>query len=480
MARGVFAIQNVIWPIKTAVETDLYAKLQKDPEMMKGGVVYEWKLVDNLPYLSVMDPSAQPNPLQKLALEILTHTYPLLPHLPSLPPSVSSTFAAFTSRRSNISGGLPNDLGGGRNHGNHIRAAEFRFLHNHRDRIPPHALPTYLRILNHIAVVTLTVFANPSRLLLPICMIVARAAFIMYIFRWTPDRSVPWFLAVMCWMCYEIWGVVKVEMARIQAARAAAAGGDGGRNANANPRPAAGAGDNAAGAPAGPAEADGAAPAGVPRQDAGAADGLRRRAGANGNAEPAAAVPDAVPDPVAAARDPFAQQPDAPLGGPALNPNTFASQALGFLAQHNLEWERQQLGLDSSASRNGQQLGENGAPLIGPEPAPTVLGPAAVPPHLLQERTTLQRFQHAVVVFVLSMFPELWSRRLEALRIREGQVRIVYGREWEEDGARGANDVNEEESEEERARRERRRLLTGWRRDYVRRVLQGLGQDVDL
>lgn len=274
--------------------------------------------------------------------------------------------------------------------------------------------------------------------------------------------------------------MVKVEMARIQAARIAAAGADGGRNANANPRPAAGAGDNAAGAPAGPAEADGAAPAGVPRQDAGDGDGLRRRGGANGNANPAAAAPEPVPDPVAAARDPFAQQPDAPLGGPALNANMFASQALGFLAQHNLEWERRQLGLDSSASQNGQQVGENGAPLIGPEPAPTVLGPAAVPPHLLQERTGWQRFQHAVVVFVLSMFPELWSRRVEALRIREGQVRTVYGREWEEDGAGGEGEDNEEESAEEKARRERRRLLTGWRRDYVRRVLQGLGQDVDL
>ncbi|KAG9019008.1 hypothetical protein FRB90_007388 [Tulasnella sp. 427] len=487
MARGVFGIQNIVWPLKTAVETDLYNKLQKDPETMKGGVVYEWKLVDNLPYLSVIDPTAHPNLLQKLALETLTHTYPLLPHLPSLPPSVSSSYAALTSRRSNNSNGLANDLlvGGGGGGRNHIRAAEFRFLHNHRDRIPPHALPTYLRILNHIAVVTLTVFANPSRLLLPICMIIARAGFVMYIFRWTPDRSIPWFLAVLCWMCYEIWGVVKAEMTRIQAARAAAGGGagagDGARNAN--PRPAAGAGDN--GAAAGQADVvDGAGPAGAPRQDTGDADALRRRGPANGNANanPAAAAPEAVADPVAAARDPFAQQADAPLGGPALVPNMFASQALGFLAQHNLEWERRQLGLDSSASQNGQQVGENGAPVMGPEPAPTVLGPAAVPPHLLEERTGWQRVQHAVVVFVLSMFPELWARRVEALRIREGQVRIVYGREWDENEAAVAaqGDGNDEETAEERARRERRRLLTGWRRDYVRRVLQGLGQDADL
>ncbi|KAG8886663.1 hypothetical protein FRB99_004379, partial [Tulasnella sp. 403] len=165
-----------------------------------------------------------------------------------------------------------------------------------------------------------------------------------------------------------------------------------------------------------------------------------------------------------------APQPPAAAFDPNLNnpfgPNAQLAHVFDYLASYHLAWERRQLGLDSR--RPGP---------VGATEDPQDRGPAAVPPEQLEDQSRVQRCVTFTLLFLYSLVPEVWAKRVDSLRIREAQVRDVYGRFWEEPRP-GEN--NEPVPEQERIRAERRRMLTGWRKSYVQRVLGGVGQDVDL
>jgi len=227
---------------------------------------------------------------------------------------------------------------------------------------------------------------------------------------------------VVAWMLWEIWSVIRVEGARLQPARPI-------RPPNANGVP--------------------QAPRGNPGEAGAAGAGLQDD---NQNG---------VPRPGPAARPAGLDGAEAPV----LPANVQLAYMLDYLSSYHLQWEREQLGID--------------LPPAGSTEETPVQGPEAVPPHLVREPTRGEQVQVFVILFVYSLLPEVWARRVDALRLREGQIREVYGRDWDE--ALPADDA-EENAENARIRRfaERRQMLTGWRRDYVKRVLGGAGQDVDL
>lgn len=379
----------------------------------------------NLPYLSLSDPSAEPTPLQKTALEVLTYTYPLLPVLPNLPAGMPTV--PTTARRLAFDGLNVRDA---HRHNNAVRPPRRRWYDS----------PLFLRS----AILALTVITNPARLLLPISFIILRGVFIMYIFGFTPMQAPTWFGIILAYIGWEVWAILKVEAARLDAARAAArlqqiaAGlpqnGNAGADANgdANPLP--------------------------PLADDHGVGGQVHNRQPNGHAAPAA------------------QDRPAPVANgvpilPALLPANarLDHTPINRIAHVHLRWEREQLGIEPLPPQ--PRIVQDGQ--VMPQPNQDHLqGPASVPPHLLQEPTRWERLHTLVYVFVASIFPELWARRVEALRWREGQVREVYGRVWEA--------AEDDDDERRRVQAERRRALTGWRRDYVQRVIAGVGQDADL
>ncbi len=384
-------------------------------------------LISNLPYLALEDEDddwGNPTMLQQLAFETLTYTYPLLPilvHLPSVSTSFSSALSAI-SRRS------PEVTNRRRAYGleNHARN-ELRYTF---------AVP---RFVYNVLLALSLVLRHPTRLLIPISLIMVRAAFIMYIFGWTPRKNTPWFVAVSVWMCWEIWGIIKVEGARI---RAEAPGNNPPPPPHAQP---------AARRP------DGLAPPPAQNGNAQPGAGQGQQPVANGHAAPQPNGPLPAPNPV----------PEDILTRMGMGPGDGIASFPAILAMFKLQSQWEQLGLDPVPSTTGDPV------------APPVLGPAAVDPRKLTDTPLGSKAVQFCVLFVWTLLPEVWARRVRLLRIREGKIREVYGREWIIPGPPG-EELTPEETERRRVFADRQALLTGWRRTYVRRVLGGMGQDDDM
>ncbi|KAB5589564.1 hypothetical protein CTheo_6990 [Ceratobasidium theobromae] len=77
-----------------------------------------------------------------------------------------------------------------------------------------------------------------------------------------------------------------------------------------------------------------------------------------------------------------------------------------------------------------------------------------------------------VLLLAVTLVPAAWARRREALRLREGRVRVVYGDR--------ANSLREHDQQAMLGERRTRALPAhGWRRSYVQRVLNGIEEHVE-
>ncbi|KAG8790231.1 hypothetical protein FRC12_012437 [Ceratobasidium sp. 428] len=111
-------------------------------------------------------------------------------------------------------------------------------------------------------------------------------------------------------------------------------------------------------------------------------------------------------------------------------------------------------------------------------------------------KEALVRARTFLVLFGVTLVPAAWARRREALRLREGKVRVVYGERANLIGRQGnaeqsqtldgaSQDQNQEQTqprEEEVPLGDRRRFglrMGGWRREYVERVLGGFEEHVE-
>ncbi|KAG9127485.1 hypothetical protein FRC07_013163 [Ceratobasidium sp. 392] len=105
-------------------------------------------------------------------------------------------------------------------------------------------------------------------------------------------------------------------------------------------------------------------------------------------------------------------------------------------------------------------------------------------------KEALVRARTFLVLFGVTLFPAAWARRREALRLREGKVRVVYGERanliGRQENAGQGQTLAEQETEQQQQQQQpqeeevplgdRRRLglrMGGWRREYVERVLGG-------
>ncbi|KAG8882771.1 hypothetical protein FRB98_003485 [Tulasnella sp. 332] len=453
------------FPQDSPLNEDLFV-LASENTMLEGGATYAWTIVDNLPYLSLVTPSTPPNKLQQAAIEVLTYTFPLLPVLPNLPASFALTSTTRRSHPDTTPQIRVINFGANNRAGRYLGAQQQNgFGWN------------YVQITNSLLRSVLNIIAHPTRLLIPIGLIIFRAAFVVYIFGWTPERAPGWFCAVLLWMTWEIWAIIRVEGARVQgerarvvrrvaaAAAAAAAGGNvGGAGAG-------GPGNNGGLAAAAAGDAPFAFDDGQNAAQAGA-DGLRNRRQPNGNAMANENVDENAGLGERRPRMAFPHEHAAAAAG-GQSPQLF--RLIRWLASYRLDTERQQLGLDATPTPTPTTAA------LPDSSQPRVQGQAAVPPHVLHEPTRMERITTFLFLLVCTLSPEVWARRLQDLRVREGEVRMMYGREWQEDQPLQEGGEGQQLDERERVTAERRRALTGWRRAYVRRVLGGgVGDDVDL
>ncbi|ELU40863.1 hypothetical protein AG1IA_05116 [Rhizoctonia solani AG-1 IA] len=88
------------------------------------------------------------------------------------------------------------------------------------------------------------------------------------------------------------------------------------------------------------------------------------------------------------------------------------------------------------------------------------------------------RIRSFVLLLGTTLVPAAWSRRREALRLREGRVRVVYGERA------NAVRVENEESQQVAGMLGEKRIAAlrpgGWRRSYVERVLEGIEEHVEV
>ncbi|KAG9077114.1 hypothetical protein FRC06_009089 [Ceratobasidium sp. 370] len=121
----------------------------------------------------------------------------------------------------------------------------------------------------------------------------------------------------------------------------------------------------------------------------------------------------------------------------------------------------------------------------------------AAPRDAAEESRLKEAFVRArtfLVLFGVTLVPAAWARRREALRLREGKVRVVYGERANligrpADAAPGQTlDGGSQEQEQAQPQEEevplgdRRRFalrMGGWRREYVERVLAGFEEHVE-
>ncbi|KAG8929561.1 hypothetical protein FRC02_005392 [Tulasnella sp. 418] len=476
LTKAVLVGANIGWPPNRILDDDIYVKFTNDPSSKEPGVTYAWQVVNNLPYLSLVEgESGSPTAIQLRALETLSYTYPLLPVLPTLPPFSNPTMSVLQSiqnvvnrRRPGTSGtspvGLnPVPLPNQPQQDINQRPLVWQAVIRQRQVAGQPRLPLRLTFTHQVLTILIYLIAHPTRVLIPIILILARAVFMVYLLDCTPDKHLGWFLCVVAWALWEIYKIGLREGERF--VRAAAL-----RNEDLN----------AAAAAHQPAAAQGNAPA----------NPVQPQAGQDG-AQPAAAAPNAAPAPA-----------PAPAAGPAPLPNRqprgrFAA-LFDILAIYHLSWEHRQLGINDNTA--------NTTTTTNPDQQPQV-GPASVPPQDLVDPTWAERMKVFIAMFIYSMFPAVWARRLSLLRIREGRIREVYGREWRGDEppeepepvqepapqpAEGENGDAQQQREEQtpaanaprnleaeaKEKHARQRLLTGWRRDYIRRALGGEGDDI--
>ncbi|KAF8597755.1 hypothetical protein BDV93DRAFT_527159 [Ceratobasidium sp. AG-I] len=104
-------------------------------------------------------------------------------------------------------------------------------------------------------------------------------------------------------------------------------------------------------------------------------------------------------------------------------------------------------------------------------------------------RAWMAKARTFVLLFGVTLVPAAWARRREALRLREGRVKVVFGEranvvgrrveegegEQREAGAEGEGEVQEVPLGDRR----RGALAEGWRKEYVERVLNGIEEHVE-
>ncbi|KAF9520340.1 hypothetical protein BS47DRAFT_755366 [Hydnum rufescens UP504] len=190
------------------------------------GLQYTSVLIDNLPYLALSTPDANPTPIQLTALRILTYTFPLLPllkHLPRPSPTTSRrptlVQPAQAVRRFGIN--VRVQRGGGA-----VAAGDDRVIiedENPNAYFPP--VPEF-RFQFHFHL-------PPSRVLLQLLFTLSRAALLVYFFA--PARKPLWLACIVGWIGWEMFVVLR-HAGRERELRAARRRG----NDGADDRPAAG------------------------------------------------------------------------------------------------------------------------------------------------------------------------------------------------------------------------------------------------
>ncbi|KAH7345498.1 hypothetical protein B0J17DRAFT_640101 [Rhizoctonia solani] len=165
-------------------------------------------------------------------------------------------------------------------------------------------------------------------------------------------------------------------------------------------------------------------------------------------------LPDANPDP---------NNPNPrPVQGPVRNPNGQTNNPLSINLQSL--FDRATLsGVDSEAAQLDLDVPERELRQV-PE--------TETPVH-----EWAVRIRSFVLLLGVTLFPAAWARRREALRLREGRVRVVYGERA------NAVRVENEEGQQVAGMLGEKRIAAlrpdGWRRSYVQRVLEGMEEHVE-
>jgi len=296
----------------------------------KTGVYYRSQYVNGYPYMSLSPKSTEPTPLQARAIEILTHTFPLL----------SSTYQPIYCPTWMIAGMTsPSTLSGTSGIATGTQAGNAR---------PAGAA-------NQPAIARPQLPNFPYRAFaVPFLMLCLRTLFLLYIF--SPARKPIFAILLTAWLVWELWAAAQGVLAEERAAGRAPA------------------------------------PPGAPRNQ-----NNRNGNPANGNAVPNGPQPPNGPLPNRANQNPWAPQ-----------------QAVDRLA--------------------GYHIREEDTVFNAPEGSP-----AARPPSIFA------RFRQAIVLFVLTMHPEVWNRRRRTLREREGRVkRELAERRRQREQAEAAQEQNGE------------------------------------
>ncbi|KAF8322080.1 hypothetical protein DL93DRAFT_2223687 [Clavulina sp. PMI_390] len=447
IARTVIKYAGLGWP--PVLDEDLPTDV--DPGK---GVQYTSVLVDGLPYLALASPDNVPTPAQVKALQVLTYTFPLLPLMKHLPrPSPAPTARNQQPQAQQGAGGRPVQVI--RRWGINVRVGgapalprvpeqqngEPRVVFDDEDPrayFPP--VPEF-RFQFQFQL-------PPGRILLQLLFTMSRAALLIYFFP--PARQPLWLGAIIAWLGWEVYVVLRHTAVINRRAGQQQQAGDGveGQENGVNGAPAAaldgapGNGNNAGGANPG---AGGAAPA----ADAGVAAG---------------------PNPPASlAADPNANE---------------LARLVDRVANMNLAGESKALSLAVQPPRSAA----GSAPIPGRGPPapespddqrPPELGAveAAVEPSLVHRSTTF------LALFITSLIPAIWERRRARLRQRERWVQnmFVLGLPTETPSATtttpaAGGEAPPQPTGDELAKR-RVEALAGWRRAYVERVISGEAGD---
>ncbi|CAE6363312.1 unnamed protein product [Rhizoctonia solani] len=162
-------------------------------------------------------------------------------------------------------------------------------------------------------------------------------------------------------------------------------------------------------------------------------------------------------------RNPDPNDPNPrPVQGPVANPNGRTNNPLTINLQSL--FDRATLsGIDSEAAQLDLEVPERELRPVSENETP------------VQEWTV--RIRSFVLLLGVTLVPAAWARRREALRLREGRVRVVYGERA------NAVRVENEEGEQVVGMLGEKRIAAlrpgGWRRSYVERVLEGIEEHVE-
>ena len=364
------------------------------------------------PTLMLLTTSKEPTSLQKLAIDMMTFTLPLLSievseaELEEMNPVRRKRRAVADAYAAAVSWAVAHDL---------PLPAIPDALMDEPSRRRARALPQRLtRAFRAI---------NARRMMGPLLMLAFRAAIVFWFLKPFRRPFIP--VLLVAWIIWEIWSIVfenivrqAAAQAQIQAAaqrlRAQAVAA---HNANA------GIGGNAAGAQAGGA----------------AANANGRNANANG------------------------VQPNGNAAGPAP----------GALDPPMRFWRRSTRVFFAREAK--AIFGTNHVDRVRQPGTPAVAQPALdgrdnqAAPRTFQPLNLMHRIWSFVVLFILTIHPGFWEQRREALRRRETDIRITYGR-LREDG----DPEQREQREGEEPPPEYPQAPPGWVGQYVNRARTGL------